>query len=119
SNIKCNFKSELESFNLDEERNVALFRIIQEALTNAIRHADANIIDVKIMQSKDNLDILVSDNGKGIRESSEIRTNSMGILGMKERTIFLGGKLNIESIEGEGTKIHLLIPFEKEPNPEG
>ena len=117
SNITCNFNSELETFNLDDERNVAVFRIIQEALTNVIRHADASLIDVIISQANDNLEINISDNGKGMMRDSEKLSNSMGILGMHERAIFLGGKFNIESIPGQGTRVTLLVPFsQKEKN---
>ncbi len=112
SNITCNFSSDLETFNLDDERNVALFRIIQEALTNVIRHADASLIDVRIYQANDNLGISISDNGKGMSSGSESLSNSMGILGMKERTIFVGGKLNIDSAPDKGTCITLLIPVD-------
>ena len=55
SNIKCNFHSEVDSFNFNDERNVALFRIIQEGITNILRHAEASIIDVTINLLDDNL----------------------------------------------------------------
>lgn len=112
SNIKCNFTSAIDSCDLDEEKNVALFRIVQEALTNVIRHAGASRIEVNVSQNRNRLDILISDNGKGIPENRSSLTGSMGILGMKERTIFLGGELNIESNSADGTKIHLSIPLE-------
>lgn len=112
SNVKCNFISEVESFNFCDERNVALFRIIQEGITNVLRHAEATIINVTIKKSNANLEIIISDNGKGIVESNEVTSNSMGILGMKERAIFLNGKLSIESVRNNGTTLHLLIPFE-------
>lgn len=113
SNITCSFSSDLDSFNLDEERNVALFRIIQEALTNVIRHAEASNIDVKISESNDNLEVTISDNGKGMMRDSEKLSTSMGILGMNERAIFLGGKFNIESLPGKGTHIKFELPFSK------
>jgi len=112
SNVKCNFNSGIESFNFSDERNVALFRIIQEAITNVLRHAEATIIDVAINQSNSHLEIVISDNGKGIAESNEAITNSMGILGMKERAIFLNGKLKIDSVKSKGTTIHLSVPAE-------
>ncbi len=112
SNVKCNFQSEVESFNFSDERNVAVFRIIQEAITNVLRHAEATIIDVTICQSDTNLEIEILDNGKGIIEGNEVLTRSMGILGMKERAIFLNGKLKINSVKSKGTTIHLSVPFE-------
>jgi len=112
SNVKCNFKSEVESFNFNDEKNVAVFRIIQEAITNVLRHAEATIIDVTISKSNSNLDIIILDNGKGMAEANEVITRSMGILGMKERAIFLDGKLKIDSVKSKGTTIHLSVPFE-------
>ncbi|MEW6196057.1 MAG: PAS domain S-box protein [Bacteroidota bacterium] len=114
SNVKCNFESEIESINLVDEKNVALFRIIQEALTNVVRHAEATIINVKIMQLENNLKIIISDNGRGMTPDQQTLTDSVGILGMKERTIFLGGKLVIDSIPQKGTKIVLLIPVDRQ-----
>lgn len=122
SNIKCNLTSperafkgegshENESLNFNDEENVAIFRIIQEALTNVIRHAEATKIDIKVSQSQENLEIVISDNGKGMEQNHEHYSNSMGILGMKERAIFLGGKLNIESKKEKGTNITLLVPL--------
>ncbi|MDP3580651.1 MAG: PAS domain S-box protein, partial [Ignavibacteria bacterium] len=113
SNVTCKLKSEVETFNFSDEKNVALFRIIQEAMTNVLRHAEATVIDVTISQTEDSLEISISDNGKGMPESKEAISNSMGILGMKERAIFLKGKLKIDSMKNEGTKIHLSIPFDK------
>ncbi len=113
SNIKCNFNSVLESFNFGDEKNVALFRIIQEAITNVLRHADATEINISINKLINNLEIIISDNGKGLEEKNDLKVNSMGILGMKERAIFLNGKLKIESIKSKGTTIHLLIPLDK------
>ena len=113
SSIKCNFYSEIDSINADDERNVALFRIIQEALTNAIRHANANTIDVRIEQNNGDLNISVCDNGQGMTQNPDTITSSIGILGMKERAIFLGGTLNIQSESGKGTRIYLSVPLEK------
>lgn len=111
SNIKCAFQSNLDSFDLSEEKNVALFRIIQEALTNVLRHADATLISITINKNEKNLEMVVADNGKGL-ESSTPSVKSMGILGMKERAIFLKGKLKIESEKDRGTKVLLSVPIE-------
>lgn len=112
SNIKCNFKSEVDAFNFEDERNVALFRIIQEGITNVLRHADASVIDIAINLRDNNLEIIIADNGKGILEENETNPKSMGILGMKERAIFLDAKLVIDSIKGKGTTINLLVPLQ-------
>jgi len=112
SSIKCEFQTELENVNFVDEKNVALFRIVQEAITNVIRHADATIIKINFRESDGNLEISINDNGKGIEEKHENKgRHSMGILGMKERAIFLGGKISIQSVKDKGTKITLLVPL--------
>ncbi len=112
SNVKCEFDSGVETINFEDEKNVTLFRIVQEAITNVIRHADATLIKIIFEKSDNNLKISIADNGKGIElkpDSGNI--HSMGILGMKERAIFLGGKLLIESEKEKGTKLILSIPL--------
>ncbi len=110
SNVKCIFKSDYVAINFKDEKNVTIFRIIQEAITNVLRHAEATEIDVIINQSGNSIEIVVSDNGVGIVEDKESFTNSMGLLGMKERAVFLGGKLKIDSVKNKGTTIRLIVP---------
>lgn len=112
SNIKCDFETELENVNFADEKNIALFRIVQEAITNVIRHADATLIKINFNENDGYLKIMIEDNGKGISENHQEKgRHSMGILGMKERAIFLGGKITIDSVKEEGTKISLLVPL--------
>lgn len=110
SNLKCRVNCSIDSLNLDNDRNITLFRIIQEALTNVIRHADANEVILEISHNEDKLCIIISDNGKGIKGKNDSE-NSMGLLGMKERAIYLNGELEILSTAGSGTSIHLQIPY--------
>jgi len=110
SNLKCKFTCTLDSIILNNDKNITLFRIIQEALTNVIRHADATEVILEISQDENKLDVKISDNGKGIQQKSD-KQYSMGILGMKERALFLNGVLKIESSEGAGTLIQILIPL--------
>ncbi|HOI29293.1 MAG TPA: PAS domain S-box protein [Melioribacteraceae bacterium] len=110
SNIKCDFSCNVEGVDLNDDSKVAVFRIIQEALTNILRHANASLIIVHITKGEKEMKILISDNGKGIEEKNYHSGKSMGILGMKERAIYLKGILNIESIVGKGTTVNLSIP---------
>lgn len=110
SNLKCRFICTLDSIKLNNDKNITLFRIIQEALTNVIRHANATEVILEISQDENKLDVKISDDGKGIQQKSN-KQYSMGILGMKERALFLNGVLKVESSEGAGTLIHLLIPL--------
>ena len=112
SNIKCEFDSGVESVNFDDEKNITLFRIVQEAITNVIRHAEATRIKIIFEVEDNNLKISIADNGKGIEYKPDAgNMHSMGIIGMKERAIFLGGKLLIESEKEKGTKLILSIPL--------
>ncbi len=111
SGVKCEFNSGIDSFDLGEEKNVALFRVVQEALTNIIRHAEATLMKVDILNIQSKIKIEISDNGKGIPKGSEYFAHSMGLLGMKERVMFIGGKLEFESEEGNGTRIIISIPM--------
>jgi signal transduction histidine kinase len=108
--IKCTFECEPESIDLNDERNISLFRIIQEALTNILRHANATDVLLKILSVNNNLHITIKDNGVGM-ESEYGQQASMGFLGMKERAIFLGGTLHFDSGKGNGTTISLVIPL--------
>jgi len=108
--IKCNFECGLESIDLNDERNISLFRIIQEALTNILRHAKATKVLVQMRRDGNDLYVSISDDGVGFGNGDSKRT-SMGFLGMKERTIYLGGTLQIETGEGIGTMIKLVVPL--------
>jgi len=93
--------------------NVAtgLYRILQEALTNTLRHAKAKKISVKLEQNSDKIYLTIEDDGIGFN-ANEIKLNkTLGLLGMKERILMMEGEFNIRSKESEGTTIHASIPF--------
>jgi signal transduction histidine kinase len=98
---------------LDPERATALFRIFQETLTNVARHADATQVDVRLRKENGNLILEVHDNGNGIREEQLSAKTSLGILGMRERVLLLGGTLTISGIPGKGTIVKVSIPSPK------
>jgi signal transduction histidine kinase len=95
---------------LDPERATALFRIFQETLTNVARHADATQVDVRLGEEKGNLILEVRDNGKGISEEQASARMSLGILGMRERVLLLGGTLTVSGTPGTGTTVRVVIP---------
>jgi signal transduction histidine kinase len=94
---------------LDAQSATALFRILQEALTNVARHARATRVTVRLAQEDGNLSLEVRDNGGGIREE-QLDGRSLGILGMQERAILLGGEFSIESSPENGTTVAVRIP---------
>jgi signal transduction histidine kinase len=95
---------------LDEERATALFRILQEALTNVARHAHATQVNVRLSQEHGDLSLEVRDNGTGVQQEQLAGSRSLGILGMRERAILLAGEFNISGIREKGTTVKVRIP---------
>ncbi len=92
-----------------------LFRLFQESLTNVARHANASQVKASLDINGDKIMMKISDNGKGF-DVSKPRTKSLGLLGMKERTLMLKGKLDIESKPGEGTSVTITVPYGNKDN---
>ncbi|MGD0282630.1 MAG: PAS domain-containing sensor histidine kinase [Dissulfurispiraceae bacterium] len=88
----------------------AIFRILQEALTNVIRHANATTVEVRLKEEAGNLILEIEDNGEGFSENNLHDEHSLGILGMKERAYSHGGTLDIKSTMGAGTKVVVSVP---------
>jgi len=99
---------------LAAETELALFRIVQEALTNVRKHANASGVPVRFEFLPDVLNIYISDNGKGFvvpeRVSDLTRENKLGLTGIEERVQLVGGTLSIESQSEEGTSLIVRIP---------
>ena len=91
----------------DSEESLAVYRIVQEALTNAVRHSGATKIAVRIEADDGELDVSVSDNGVGF--DSEGTSRSHGILGMRERALSCGCLLELSSAPGEGTTVRVRV----------
>ena len=106
--IKCIFESKITDLQIDSQRSVALFRIFQESLNNISKHAKATKIVVKLEKLKDNYYYLeIADNGCGFDMSKDSRSDSYGLLGMRERAYLLDAKLNIKSEPNKGTTIRI------------
>src|SRR6266478_892451 len=108
--IVCVCDCSLERVELNEEQSTAVFRILQEALTNVLRHAQATKVEIKISKENGYFGLSVSDNGKGIMESVKSEQQSLGILGMRERAHLIGGEIDIKGFEGKGTVVDLRVP---------
>lgn len=89
----------------------ALFRIVQESLTNVLLHSKASQVDVLLSQRKNTLIVIIEDNGIGFIPENGIENSHLGLFGMRERVEMLGGKLIIESNIGTGTMIKAEVPF--------
>jgi PAS domain S-box-containing protein len=108
--IRCIFESHLGPLNLSREVAAALFRVVQEALTNVVRHAKATVVRVEVKPAGGLLLISITDNGKGITPQEMNDRRAFGIVGMKERVHRVGGQFNIDSSPGRGTRIEISTP---------
>ena len=101
----------------------ACFRIAQEALTNALRHAAATMINVTLAVQDDAIALTVRDNGKGfdvrVAHRNALAGTGFGLLGMQERTQLAGGQLKLDSRPGAGTTVHARFPLTPPTEPAG
>jgi signal transduction histidine kinase len=92
--------------------NLSIYRVLQESLTNIIRHAGAKNVQVKLCRIEKNLVLLIRDDGIGISRDKIYSLKSIGIIGMLERIRYSGGLLDITTPEEGGTQIRVNVPFE-------
>jgi PAS domain S-box-containing protein len=104
------FKTELAQLNLERAVATGLFRIYQESLTNVLRHADATKITSGLFIKDDKLILNIDDNGKGFDMNAIGSKKTLGLLGMKERTLIMGGSYEIKSKPGKGTCVIVSVP---------
>ncbi len=109
--IACFYTSPQDMPTLPRDFATSIFRILQESLTNIIRHAGASRTTITMKLDQGNLILLVHDDGRGISEDEIAQKKSFGITGMKERVELLGGKFNIHGIQGKGTLLSVEIPL--------
>lgn len=109
--IVCHFCSDLGGLRIDEELSTALFRILQEALTNVVRHANATEVHVMLERDTSQLRLRVEDNGTGMSPSRITEVRSLGFLGMRERARQFGGDVTITSTSRLGTSLTVCIPL--------
>lgn len=113
--VKIHFQciGETEDQRLAPQFEVALFRLAQEAVSNALKHSESEEITVKVEITKDFVILMIKDNGKGfdLKEAKEKKNKSFGLLGMKERVDLLEGTMTIDSKIGLGTFIMIKVPL--------
>ncbi len=107
--IKCRVKAEIKEQMLNKDYRIALCRIVQEALTNIGRHANATRAKVSLKMKAKELELRVSDNGKGIDEKQVADRKSLGLIGIKERARSLCGEATIQGVQGKGTTVTVKI----------
>jgi len=110
SGTKCRLDLPQEDIAVDPERATAIFRILQETLTNVARHAHATQVEVRLAKEDGGLTLEVHDQGRGFSVEKISPSESLGILGMQERALLLGAEFKISSAPGKGTTVRVRIP---------
>src|SRR6185503_5004811 len=103
--LKCHWTNTANEVELDREKSTAVFRILQEILTNVLRHAQATNLYVKLSRTRQHLELEVKDDGRGITTTQKINSRSLGLLGMKERARLVGGDIQITGKKGQSTTV--------------
>jgi signal transduction histidine kinase len=106
--IVVDFVAPLRDDDLSEEGKIALYRIVQEGLTNVAKHAQAHNVSILLRRKNATVIAVVEDDGQGFDQAEP--TEGFGLLGLRERLALLGGKLRIESAEGTGTTLVVEVP---------
>ncbi len=108
--IACVLLADEAELRLDDKASTAIFRIVQEALTNIARHAGASQVTMNLYRINSELLITIHDNGRGIREEDMEKAESLGLVGMRERVWALRGEITISADEAPGTRIDIVLP---------
>jgi signal transduction histidine kinase len=112
TNIPCEIIENVEDLELEGQAAVAIFRIFQEILTNVARHANASRVTVKVKVQAGAFLLEVSDNGRGISPEKMNGDGSLGLVGMRERLLLLGGSLQLQGTPGRGTIVTVNVPLQ-------
>ena len=110
--INCRLHFSGTDMTFDEERSIAIFRIVQESLTNVTRHAQAKQVEISLEKNDDCYLLSIRDDGQGF-DAERIRSNSFGLVGMRERTLMIGGEASFISAPGRGTDVQIRIPLNR------
>ncbi|WP_229425594.1 sensor histidine kinase [Massilia sp. Se16.2.3] len=108
--IACTLLADEAELRLDDTASTAIFRIVQEALTNVARHAQAHSVTMNLYRINGELLVTIRDDGRGIREEDMDKAESLGLIGMRERVWGLKGDITISADEPPGTRIDIVIP---------
>ncbi len=109
--IPCEFSVDPPELDLQDPHATAVFRILQESLTNAAKHAQAARVDVSVSADEAEIILRVRDDGRGFDTGQPRKPNSFGLAGLRERASLLGGDISVESAAGRGTLVEVRIPL--------
>lgn len=108
--IDCDLLADENELRLDDQASTAIFRIVQEALTNIARHAHATRVTMNLYRLNGELLVTIRDDGRGIHEADMEKAESLGLVGMRERVWALNGEITISADEAPGTRIDIVLP---------
>jgi two-component system, NarL family, sensor histidine kinase UhpB len=122
SGMQAGFESEGDFSDLSADAQLVLYRVAQEALSNAAQHAEAENVVVRLSRHDGQAELTISDDGRGFTFDQTSR--GLGLGGMRERALLVGGDLRIESRPDVGTRVRLRVPIEdgdgsNSPEPDG
>ena len=109
--IACTVLADEAELRLDDAASTAIFRIVQEALTNIARHAGAQHVCVNLYRTNGDLLLTIQDDGRGIRAQDMGKAESLGLIGMRERVWAMQGDITIGADEPPGTRIDIVLPI--------
>jgi signal transduction histidine kinase len=110
--IPCALLADEAELRLDDAASTAIFRIVQEALTNIARHAEASSVTMNLFRLNGDLLITIRDDGRGIRPEDMEKAESLGLIGMRERVWAMNGEISISADEQPGTRIDIVLPLQ-------
>ncbi|HJV80194.1 PAS domain-containing protein [Noviherbaspirillum sp.] len=110
--IGCHLDLPEQELAIEQRIATAIYRMVQEALNNVAKHADATQVAVSIELQNESIGLCIADNGKGMTPSAQQKNGSFGLIGIRERAATLKGEVRIESQAGDGTKLHIRLPVD-------
>ena len=111
--IQCTLDVYLRAVTLSHAGSTAMFRIFQEILTNVARHAQASVVHITLQEQAGSLVLDVRDNGRGVTDAELADPHSLGLVGMRERALLLGGETIFTGSPGTGTAVRVRIPLDQ------
>ena len=117
--IRCRCDCAVQPIPLGSQESTAVFRILQEALTNILRHAQATDVGVVMKEEDGVFTLTVADNGRGITTAEKLSRSSLGLLSMQERAHLIGGEVEITGLYGCGTTLRVRVPLSQREKAEG
>ena len=109
--IDCNFINTTSELVLNSQQAIALYRILQESLSNVAKHSQSSLVDIHLGQQNENLVLEIIDYGVGFNKNIKSKPDSYGLMGIKERVSLLDGELTITSGIDKGTALKIKMPY--------